>query len=493
MFILNLHNNNVKRLGNEFNVVRHGGSMPGKKKNLPVAILHGTYTRTQAGIEIVFTYRALNQVGMRYIQHYYEDKSTTPQYKTFILDHPNNLAYVLRVLPEDGIYGFIIRNDKCDHKTPVVLRKSGNQIVVIVLDSLGTELNKGGLKLLKEDIEYAICRGYGEAVNISYTDVDFQRQSDSYSCGSEAHIVLKEALKLGIELFKCYEKQDEVVALTMNTPKFKRTSTDVPVQIVKYTQGLKRIASEFDDDKNVKGGKFSGKLDSKLLIVNSTKRRGENSSETLRQYFSLHRANGTSKWNSALDERRVKHLKLVEQYETTYTENDLREMQLHASGLDLILQADGANFADLYEFPNDFTDILMKIHYLCIVTTNLGTLECWNFDFLAAQETFDRMMHDLENSYQDALAAFIEGRSDSDTFAEIVKYRVLQHIFTEKFAERCEARQKNFVGGLFRQGAVVSAPASYRGEPPVVGDALLLPEIPMVTASTRVTPGMKNS
>ena len=113
----------------------------------------------------------------------------------YVLDDHDALKVVLAIAPSDLIYGIITTDKRNYHKTPIIV--NGNSI--IILDSLGTS---GVAFELRSKILAA-------KPSAQVTCVSQLRQTAISGCGSEAFLVVAEALRLDKNLFSFYSNFEE--------------------------------------------------------------------------------------------------------------------------------------------------------------------------------------------------------------------------------------------------------------------------------------------
>ncbi len=136
----------------------------------------------------------------------------------FILNHPQDIPLLVSLMPPDAYYGIIIQADPAIdiHKTPIVVHNNR----YLILDSLG---DHDGLPMLRDIIS---ANAHKNGVEAHIIAPQFQRQSDTYSCGTDAFVVISEALKLGPSILEEHAK---------NGPRY------LAAQFAKWTQGRTRL------------------------------------------------------------------------------------------------------------------------------------------------------------------------------------------------------------------------------------------------------------
>ena len=198
----------------------------------------------------------LNPLGTHLLHHYYSTsfqtdirgKKTPKITKNFYnLNNPKDIPIIRSCESATKEYGMIIvASDK--HRTAVVVK--GNNVVI--LESLGTKTNVGKNSI--SQISLAINNIPGKRYNI-FAPAQV-RQADSVSCGTDAFMSLKEALRLK-DLFHIINSQrvkelrlsnNDIMDLDeKNDPFYANTSVSIkefphlPEEIVKYSQAFSKI------------------------------------------------------------------------------------------------------------------------------------------------------------------------------------------------------------------------------------------------------------
>ena len=143
----------------------------------------------------------LNPLGAHLLQHYYSTgirnlSSETSQRKIekplYILNSPKDIPLIMSCESETETYGMIVTiADR--HRGPIIVKGTN----VASLESLGDSLDLAKRSIIQ--IGTSIQKTPGRTFNI-YAPSD-KRQKDSRSCGTDAFMTMKEALRLDEALF----------------------------------------------------------------------------------------------------------------------------------------------------------------------------------------------------------------------------------------------------------------------------------------------------
>jgi hypothetical protein len=358
--------------------------------------------------QFISTSGILSHQGLCLIHNYYTAKQSFVDCPVFVIDNMADLAVIFAIAPAKGTFGVILRSQAQEqHRTPMVVRRTSQSQDVVILDSLGTAQ---GIPV----IQGSILKCYPNA-NIVVTELE--RQSDFVSCGTDAFLAMKQALRMGDDLFAFFK----------NT-----TSKEMPATIAKYTQNIARIK-----DTLRRGGKpgiydrFPNELKTQLACKKSS------SSETIMTYIARH-ASENGKRNLVLDQRREKHQRIITTYVTELSDKKLDAMVQAASGLSLML-------AKPKLLERLFAEEKSKdaIYELIGVKKSLSSMTVFNFKLLSSSASCKLLHAVVEESLNNLILRFL-----SDT-TSISLFEIAQHVHAKSIIE--EAMNKCLVQEGMRQ------------------------------------------
>lgn len=324
----------------------------------------------------------LKNKGMYVIHHYYQAKANYPN-PVFIVKNLTDLVVILAIAPKDQIYGIIVNNDNSAHKTPIVAW--GSQF--IIFDSLGVSGTLYAKPLAASLNTHCERLGIKAA---SIVNVDFQRQSDFISCGTESFMVMKQALNLGKQLFDIYKQE---------SAKF------VPPEIAKYTQGIARLWPVCK-----KGNTTNLSLTIKHLkhyVIKSSHK-----IETVEAYIRRHQEpNG--KFNLVVDQRRNKHKTLILKFLQSNHQNQLVDIAMEASGINFLLNNHQA-LTRLFKGKED--EILDLIGVRNCLSGPQGEIVFIDFSAFKDEKLTRALIQRLEEKLCNVLDKFLVGNEETTLY-----------------------------------------------------------------------------
>lgn len=269
----------------------------------------------------------IHHQGLCILHNYYTQNNKIAE-PLFVLKSLDDVILFRKIFKEDC--AIIFRNAPSNHKTPLIFK--GNNI--LVLDSLGA---KSGGTLA--EIEAALNKIPGRKNILS---AEPQRQKDYYSCGTEAFIVLKEALRFD-KLTHFMDREDVSGA---------GRSRFMPAEIAKYAQSRRFLMGNLKEFKGVappsspvsmglQAVSFVSADEKETTVLSNIripKRKGaaQGETESLAEYLNRHSG------FSAVETRREKHILIIERTLTEKSDADIDIMVGRASGLQLFTgKADG--------------------------------------------------------------------------------------------------------------------------------------------------------
>ncbi|KTD61588.1 hypothetical protein [Legionella spiritensis] len=344
----------------------------------------------------------LSTKGMYLLHDYYKGKSSG-SHPVYVLNHYSDLAVMIAIAPKDTIYGVIIKNGGLLHKTPIIAKN--NQF--IILDSLGVT---GTIYAKPLQQELGKCLDELGIKRAAITNVDFQRQSDFVSCGTEAFLVMKEALKLGDLLFTLYQNQPV---------------NYVPPEIAKYTQGIARLWPVCKKGVTTNLSQTVSGL--KMLSIPVNKSGSHLKSETLKSYVDRH-AFINGKFNLAVDSRRNKHRVILQSLLKAKDKNTLTKMAMEASGLNFLLSHPSSLQA---LFPYKKIDVLYEIAGITkTFNTKEGNIVIYRFSVLGDAKELQRIVKGLEETLIDLVDRYLDVDNDIKLY-DLAKYVYAKYYFQQ--------------------------------------------------------------
>jgi hypothetical protein len=347
----------------------------------------------------------LSTKGMYLLHDYYKGKSSG-SYPVYVLNHYSDLVVMITIAPKDTIYGVIIKNGGLPHKTPIIAKNNE----YILLDSLGAT---GTIyaKTLQQELEK--CLNELGITHATITNVDYQRQSDFVSCGTEAFLVMKEALKLGDSLFTLYQNQPV---------------NYVPPEIAKYTQGIARLWPVCKKGITTNLSQTVSGL--KMLSIPVNKSGSHVKSETLKSYVDRH-ASPNGKFNLAVDNRRAKHREILQVLLATKEEKTLTKMAMEASGLNSLLSHPSALNA---LFPYEKIDVLYEIAGITnSFNTKEGKMVTYHFSALRDANELQRVVKGLEETLIDLVDRYLD---DDNHDSNIKLYDLAKFVYAKYYFQQ---------------------------------------------------------
>jgi len=133
----------------------------------------------------------------------------------YTINSTKDLTILIKLIPPSQCYGVLLQGNDGPHNTPIMIHNHR----YYVLDSLGNAPSYG-------DIEKAIKNCYEKTLTPEVFYSNHMRQSDTFSCGSDALIIIEEALRIGSKIIDERLSKDE---------KYLHPA------LVKYTQGVARV------------------------------------------------------------------------------------------------------------------------------------------------------------------------------------------------------------------------------------------------------------
>lgn len=288
--------------------------------------------------------KAMSLAGVRLLHDYYSSKLKGNISPYFVVDLPHNVQYLLSALPNEPLLGFVMLNHIGTHFTPILLRQGANEFDLVSVDSIGdliSEISTGVNKLLNS-VSDQIKKVHGGETRINTYKIRVTRQWDDTSCGSDAHLVMKQALLLKDALFTFVEENANQSGICYVCP----------VEILKYSQSRRHISARYNQD-----GKYQGRyvlqqdesLDEKLLIK---RKNSVETVESLADYFQRHQNDNIITRTSTLSIRAQKHKNIEHDYYENSTKTRLKVLVSEASGLSGILKAPKKSYWHLYRSEN---------------------------------------------------------------------------------------------------------------------------------------------
>lgn len=255
---------------------------------------------------LVITHQGLCVVQDDYVER---QKLSSP---VFIFKNLNDLFLFKKLIPEDfGDFGAIFCEDKGVHKTPVLFQANN----IFVLDSIGTGTPTcGSLTKLEEIFESRFSRS---TLYVS----ESQRQADQISCGSEAFLILKEALRLNMA--EHYKTDGRVRTVPPSLAKYAQARAFILNNLQEFQGNRKYEISRKTNDFTLKE---CGVLDGILIADNK-----QGGQQSLLTYLDAHPD------YSALATRRDKHIRTIDAALASKTGLQLHLIIAKASGLGVLL------------------------------------------------------------------------------------------------------------------------------------------------------------
>lgn len=276
----------------------------------------------------------LTQYGLCLLADYYQKKYPALfTDRLFIVQTCADIALLSKQLPQNTVTAYIV-NDEI-HKTPIIqLNKQ-----FIILDSKGNEATYW--------LEYAkqLKRVLGCDIKIYYCTA--QRQMDLTSCGTDALVIIKQALRLGEKLFTFVAAQDT----TQST--FGDGFRDQPVELAKYSQSVSSLWRQHPSQKK-------GLLDRVPQLAQYVFPRFKNNTlDNLTSYVERHREGDI---NCALVMRREKFRAILEAYLTEQNPQLTLSILMKFSGLSQMTRhlALDASTYDQVDFKRSIQDFLLN-------------------------------------------------------------------------------------------------------------------------------------
>jgi hypothetical protein len=302
-----------------------------------------SFNPLQATQTIWFEYATYSGIfhhkGMCLLQNYYAYKPNRPAEPIYILKGLRDLDFFFKIAPTNC--GIVLRNYPYNHKTPIVKRDK----TLVILESIS--LTKYASSKLVGSI---IAKEHPE---LHVINVDFQRQSDSFSCSTDALVVLKEALRLGEKLLEFLENHYK---------KYQKYDMSPP-SIAKYSQLIKFFQQQSAQDY-------------KYALVKINKK--DSAEESMMQYVHRH-LNATFKYNNSLEKRRHKHLRIIVDTLTKEKTSTIKQMISEASGVNVMTR----NITKLSAFLNQKKPNVQNVQYQKKLQEFINSTEDGNFELLA--------------------------------------------------------------------------------------------------------------